>query len=267
VDLSSYVDAGLLGLVEGLTEFLPVSSTGHLIIAGDLLGFGGPSGHVFEIAIQLGAILAVVWLYKHRFLHVAEGLVADAGARRFVVNLLVGFLPAMVVGAFAYGYIKTVLFSPEVVAVTLVLGGFAIFAIERWHPRPVIQEVDAITPALALKIGLAQCVSMIPGVSRAGATIMGAMMLRVDRAAATEFSFFLAVPTMLAATVYDVYKNWSALSLHDLPLIALGFVIAFLAAMVVVKTLVGFVSRNGFAPFAFYRIFVGLAMAAVLSFR
>lgn len=267
MDVSSYVDAILLGLVEGLTEFLPVSSTGHLIIVSDLLGFRGPSGHVFEIAIQLGAILAVVWLYRERFLRVAGGLLVDPRAQRFTVNLLLGFLPAVVVGTFAYGYIKTVLFSPMVVAVTLVLGGFAIFAIERWHPRPTVQEVDTITPALALKIGLAQCVSMIPGVSRAGATIMGAMMLRVDRAAATEFSFFLAVPTMLAATVYDVYKNWSALRIDDLPLIAAGFVVAFLAAMVVVKTLVGFVSRNGFAPFAWYRIIVGLAMMLILALR
>ena len=266
MDVSYYIDAILLGLVEGLTEFLPISSTGHLIIAVELLGFRGPSGHVFEIAIQFGAILAVIWLYRERFLRVVEGLRVDRRAQRFMVNLLLGFLPAMVAGALAYGYIKTVLFSPVVVAITLVLGGFAIFAIERWHPRPSVQEVDAITPALALKIGLAQCVSMIPGVSRAGATIMGAMMFGIGRAPATEFSFFLAVPTMFAATAYDVYRNWSTLSLTDFPVLAIGLATAFLSARLVVKTLVGFVSRNGFAPFAYYRIVVGLLMMLMLSF-
>jgi undecaprenyl-diphosphatase len=267
VDLLSYFTAGLLGVIEGLTEFLPVSSTGHLILAVDLLGFRGPAGHVFEIAIQLGAILAVCWLYRQRFAHVAMSLFRETAAQRFVLNLLMGFLPAMIIGALAYGYIKSVLFSPEVVAITLVLGGFAILAIERWHPQPTVQEVDAITPGRALKIGIAQCVSMIPGVSRAGATIMGAMMFGVGRAAATEFSFFLAVPTMLAATVYDVYKNWSTLGLADLPVLSIGFVTAFLSALVVVKTLVGFVSRNGFAPFAYYRMVVGLVMMAILALR
>jgi undecaprenyl-diphosphatase len=222
---------------------------------------------VFEIAIQLGAILAVCWLYRQRFAHVAMSLFRETAAQRFVLNLLMGFLPAMIIGALAYGYIKSVLFSPEVVAITLVLGGFAILAIERWHPQPTVQEVDAITPGRALKIGIAQCVSMIPGVSRAGATIMGAMMFGVGRAAATEFSFFLAVPTMLAATVYDVYKNWSTLGLADLPVLSIGFVTAFLSALVVVKTLVGFVSRNGFAPFAYYRMVVGLVMMAILALR
>jgi undecaprenyl-diphosphatase len=267
VDLASYLIAGLLGIVEGLTEFLPVSSTGHLILAVDLLGFRGPAGHVFEIAIQLGAILAVVWLYWQRFTHVTASLFRETAARRFVLNLLFGFLPAMLIGALAYRYIKSVLFSPDVVAFALVLGGFAILGIERWRPRPTVQEVDSITPGRALKIGIAQCVSMIPGVSRAGATIMGAMMLGVGRAAATEFSFFLAVPTMLAATAYDVYKNSSTLGFADLPVLAIGFVSAFLSALVVVKTLVGFVSRNGFAPFAYYRIVVGVAMLAILSLR
>jgi undecaprenyl-diphosphatase len=267
VDLVSYFTAGLLGVIEGLTEFLPVSSTGHLILAVDLLGFRGPAGHVFEIAIQLGAILAVCWLYRQRFAHVATNLFRETAARRFVLNLLFGFLPAMLIGVLAYSYIKSVLFSPEVVAIALVLGGFAILAIERWRPRPTVQEVDSITPGRALKIGLAQCVSMIPGVSRAGATIMGAMVFGVSRASATEFSFFLAVPTMLAATAYDIYKNSSALSLADLSVLTIGFVTAFLSALVVVKTLVGFVSRNGFTPFAYYRIVVGLVMMAILSLR
>lgn len=262
-----YLIAGLLGIIEGLTEFLPVSSTGHLILAVDLLGFRGPAGHVFEIAIQLGAILAVVWLYWHRFTNVATNLLREPAARRFVANLLLGFLPAMLVGVLAYGYIKRVLFSPEVVAVSLIIGGFVILAIERWHPQATVEEVDAITPRQALMIGIAQCVSMIPGVSRAGATIMGAILFGIGRAASTEFSFFLAVPTMLAATAYDIYKNWSTLSLADVPVLTIGFVAAFLSALVVVKTLVGFVSRNGFAPFAYYRIAVGLVMIAILALR
>ena len=267
MDLLTNFHAALLGIIEGLTEFLPVSSTGHLILAVDLLGFRGPAGHVFEIAIQLGAILAVCWLYRQRFAHVAANLFRESAARRFVVNLLLGFLPAMIIGALAYDYIKSVLFSPEVVAITLILGGFAILAIERWHPQPVIRDVDAITPRRALKIGLAQCVSMIPGVSRAGATIMGAMMFGIGRAPATEFSFFLAVPTMLAATAYDLYKNWSTLGLADFPVLAIGFVTAFLSALLVVKTMVGFVSRHGFAPFAWYRMVVGVVMLAILALR
>jgi undecaprenyl-diphosphatase len=266
VNHSFYLIAGLLGVIEGLTEFIPVSSTGHLILAVDLLGFRGPAGHVFEIAIQLGAILAVVWLYWQRFTHVAASLLSEAPARRFAVNLVLGFMPAMIIGALAYDYIKRVLFSPEVVAVTLVLGGFAILAIERWHPRATVQEVDAVTPRQALKIGIAQCVSMVPGISRAGATIMGAMMFGIGRAAATEFSFFLAVPTMLAATMYDIFMNWSSLGRSDFPVMAIGFVAAFVSALAVVKTLVGFVSRNGFAPFAYYRIGIGLIMMVTLAF-
>ena len=173
----------------------------------------------------------------------------------------------MVIGAFAHDFIKSVLFSPWVVSVMLIVGGFAILAIERWHVPPSAQTVEAITPLLALKIGFCQCVAMIPGVSRSGATIMGALLLGVGRAPATEFSFFLAVPTMLAATVYDMYKSWSLLQAHDLTLIAVGFVVAFLSAMVVVKWLVGFVSRNGFAPFAYYRIVIGLVMLGILLAR
>lgn len=267
MDPVSLLTAALLGIVEGLTEFIPVSSTGHLILLVDLLGFQGPPGRVFEIAIQFGAILAICWMYRHRFIHVAAGLVNDTESQRFVVNILLGFLPAMVIGVMAHSYIKAVLFSPWVVSVMLVVGGFAILAIERWHPEPRVQHVNQITPGLALKIGLAQCVAMIPGVSRSGATIMGSLLLGCGRAAATEFSFFLAVPTMLAATVYDIYKNWSVLSFDDFPVIAAGFACAFVAAMLVVKTLIAFVSKNGFAPFAYYRIVVGTVMLILLFAR
>ena len=260
----SYFIAAILGLVEGLTEFIPVSSTGHLILLDDLLGFQGPPGKVFEIAIQLGAILAICVLYWRRLLHVSLGLFSDHASQRFATNILVAFLPAIVIGAVAHDFIKTVLFSPWVVSTTLVLGGIAILYIERIRPRPQVLHVDAITPGLALRVGLCQCVAMIPGVSRSGATIMGGLLLGVGREAATEFSFFLAIPTMLAATVYDLYKNWAYLSLDDGALIATGFGCAFVAALIVVRTLIRFVSRNGFTPFAYYRIVIGIVMAAVL---
>lgn len=265
--LSVYLVAVVLGLVEGITEFLPVSSTGHLILVGDLLGFQGPQGEIFEVVIQLGAILAVVWLYRAKFLHVAVTAFSEPASRRFITIVVLGVLPALVIGAFLHDFIKSVLFSPWVVSVTLILGGLAILAIERWHLPPRAQTVDAITPMLALKIGFCQCVAMIPGVSRSGATIMGGLLLGVGRAAATEFSFFLAVPTMLAATTYDMYKGWSLLHTHDLTMIAVGFVVSFLSAMVVVRWLVGFVSKNGFAPFAYYRIVIGLVMLAILIYR
>jgi undecaprenyl-diphosphatase len=267
VDLSAYFIAAILGLVEGLTEFIPVSSTGHLILLGDLLGFTGPQSNVFKIAIQFGAILAIIWLYREKFLHVALGVFHDHESKRFVTIILLGFLPAMIIGVLAHGFIKSVLFSPWVVAVMLVVGGFAILAIERWHAPAKAKDVSAITPGLALKVGLAQCVAMIPGVSRSGATIMGAMLFGIARAPATEFSFFLAVPTMLAATVYDIFKNFALLRFDDFALIATGFASAFIAALVVVKTLVAFVSRNGFAPFAYYRIVIGLVMLAILMSR
>ena len=267
MDLLSYLMAALLGLVEGLTEFIPVSSTGHLILFGDLIGFKGPQSDIFEVVIQFGAILAVIWLYRAKFMHVAVSMMSEAASRRFVTIVVLGCVPALVIGAFAHDFIKQVLFSPWVVSVMLILGGFAILAIERWHAAPSAQTVDEISPLLALKIGFCQCVAMIPGVSRSGATIMGALLLGVGRAPATEFSFFLAVPTMLAATVYDLYKGWSLLHAHDLTQIAIGFVVAFLSAMVVVKWLVGFVSKSGFAPFAYYRIVIGLVMLGILLTR
>lgn len=267
MQLYDFFVAALLGLVEGLTEFIPVSSTGHLILVGDLLNFGGPQGEVFEVVIQFGAILAVIWLYRVKFAHVAVSLLSEWASRRFVTIVVLGFLPAMVIGAVAHDFIKSVLFSPWVVSVSLILGGFAILAIERWHRPATANTVEAITPMQALKIGFCQCVAMIPGVSRSGATIMGALLLGVARAPATEFSFFLAVPTMLAATTYDLYKSWSLLQAHDLLMIAVGFVVAFLSAIVVVKWLVGFVSGHGFASFAYYRIVIGVVMLAILFWR
>jgi len=267
VTFSTFPLAAFLGLVEGLTEFIPVSSTGHLILLVDLLGFEGPPGKVFEIAIQLGAILAVCWVYRAKLLQVVEGLPANGRARRFSSAVLIAFLPAAAIGALAHGFIKSVLFSPWVVSVSLVLGGLAILVIERAMPAPRVHDVDDVGLATAFKIGLFQTLAMIPGVSRSGATIMGALLLRVDRPAAAEFSFFLAIPTMTGATVYDLWKNKAALDFgSDGLVIGVGFVVAFLAALAVVRTVVGFVSRHGFAPFGWYRILLGTFMFAWLTF-
>lgn len=267
MDLSIAIQAALLGLLEGLTEFIPVSSTGHLLLAIDLIGFRGPAGKVFEIAIQLGAILAVCWLYRDRLIGNLFRIGRDPAAQRFYGNLFFAVLPALVIGVLAHGFIKNVLFSPWVVSVALILGGFAILAIERWKPSPTVGTVDDIRFRLALKIGLCQTVAMIPGVSRSGATILGAVLLGVNRRAATEFSFHLAVPTMAAATAYDLYRNWSGLDLSGGAVIAVGFLAAFLAAMLVVRGVVGFVARHGFAPFAWYRIALGAGMLALLWLR
>ena len=267
MDGGAFAQAAFLGLIEGLTEFIPVSSTGHLILAVDLMGFQGPPGKVFEIAIQLGAILAVCCLYAGRLYRVARDLPSRPEARHFVLGILLAVLPAMAIGVVAHGFIKSVLFSPWVVSVSLILGGLAILLIESIAPEPRHREVDALPFRLALGIGLCQTVAMIPGVSRSGATIMGALMLGVERRAAAEFSFFLAIPTMFAATAYDLWKNRAVLSFDDAALIATGFVAAFIAGLLVVRALLAFVSRRGFAPFAWYRMAVGGLMLAILLAR
>lgn len=262
-----FLVAILLGLVEGLTEFIPVSSTGHLILLVDLLGFQGPPGRVFEIVIQLGAILAIVVVYWRKFWGVLIGLPRDPVAQRFTINVLVAFLPAAVIGVVAHDFIKEMLFSPWTVSIALIVGGIAILLIERAKPVPRIDDIDRFTPLLAFKIGLCQVVAMIPGVSRSGATIMGALLLGVARAPATEFSFFLAVPTMVGATTLDIYKNFDSLNADDALILAVGLLGAFVAALVVVRTLVAFVSRRGFTPFAWYRIVLGSLMLLLLATR
>lgn len=265
--LTDYLQAAFLGIVEGLTEFIPVSSTGHLILLIDLLGFEGPPGKVFEIAIQLGAILAVCVVYWQRLFDTLIGLGRDETANRFTVNVLLGVVPALVIGFFAHGFIKGVLFNPWVVSVALVVGGIAILLIERFVGRGEVRGVDDFTFGLSLRIGLLQCLAMIPGVSRSGATIMGARLLGVQRAAAAEYSFFLAVPTMVAATSYDLYKNWSGLTLDGFGLIAVGLIVSFISAALVVRGVIAFINRYGFVPFAIYRIVIGLVMLAVLGLR
>jgi undecaprenyl-diphosphatase len=260
-----YASAILLGIVEGLTEFLPISSTGHLIFAASLLGITGPESRLFDIVIQFGAILAVCWVYRERLYQAAAGLAREPQAQRFVGNVVIAFLPAAAAGALLHRFIKEVLFSPWVVAVTFIVGGFLILLIERMRPRPRVHDIETMSLGTALLIGCCQVLAMIPGVSRAGATIMGALMLRVDRPAATEFSFFLAIPTMLGAAVFDLWKNRAILSFDGALSIAIGFVVAFIAALFVVRRLVDFVSRHGFGVFAWYRIIVGAIALAALA--
>ena len=252
-----YVKATILGVVEGATEFIPVSSTGHLILVGDWLGFNDERAKTFHIFIQLGAILAVAWLYRQRVARIARVWNEDPADRRLILNLLLAFLPAAVVGFLTHHWIKAYLFNPWVVAVALVAGGLAILVIEALHRRVRYAGVDDIPHRTALGIGFAQCLSLIPGVSRSGATILGGLTLGLSRTAATEFSFFLAIPVMLAATTFDVLKSQSALSAADVPLFTLGFVTSFASAVLVVKLFVRYVSHHTFAAFAWYRIIFG----------
>lgn len=262
----TWLQVVLLGIVEGLTEFLPVSSTGHLILAETVMGFTGPPGRVFDVAIQLGAILAICVAYFGKLAGIALDAPRDPGARRFILAVLLGFLPAALVGVVAHKAIKAVLFSPWVVAVSLIVGGIAILLIERARPAARIHAVERMPWQTALGIGAMQCLAMVPGVSRSGATIMGALLLGVERKAAAEFSFFLAIPTMFGATVYDLYKNRDSLNFEGGTLIAVGFLTAFLVALPIVRGLVGFVSRHGFAPFAWYRIALGsIALVALAT--
>lgn len=262
--LTEILKAVFMGGVEAVTEFLPVSSTGHLILAGRLIGFEGPPGHVFEIAIQLGAILAVCVLYFRRLTKILLDLRSDPAARHFAWVSIIAFMPAVFAGYFLHDIIKTVLFSPWVVCVMLVVGGIAILLIEKLRPQPRIHGIEAMPYKTALLIGLTQCLALVPGVSRSGATIMGALAFGVDRRTAAEFSFFQAIPLMMGAVAYDLYKNRALLDLSDFTVIAVGFVTAFAGALVVVRWMLGYVTRKGFGVFAWYRIVVGSIGLAVL---
>ncbi len=253
-----FLQALILGIVEGVTEFLPVSSTGHLVIAGDMLGFNAIPGEVFETSIQIGAILAICTLYRERLSAVTFGLFGgDAGARRFAVAIVLATMPMILLGALFYDFIVNVLFSPLVVATAFILGGAAIIIIERLQIEERVNDAENLTPATALKIGAFQCLALIPGMSRAGATIIGALIAGVERKAAAEFSFFLAIPVIVGATVFDVWGNRDVIGSSHLPILATGFLAAFLSALVVVRWFVGFVSRHGFSVFGWYRIAFG----------
>jgi undecaprenyl-diphosphatase len=249
--------AVVLGLVEGATEFIPVSSTGHLIVVSDWLGLVDERAKTFDIFIQLGAILAIVWLYRTRLTRTVASARHDEGSRRFLGNLFIAFLPAAVVGFLTHGWIKDWLFNTRVVALAMVAGGFVILLIEWWKPKTTVGDVSRLPPRTALGIGLAQVLSLIPGTSRSGATIMGGYALGLSRTAATEFSFFLAIPVMLTATLYDLLKSASVLSPADFPMFAVGFVVSFGSAIIVVRAFLSYVSHHSFSVFAWYRIAFG----------
>ncbi|WP_085024863.1 undecaprenyl-diphosphate phosphatase [Ensifer aridi] len=255
----SIVSAFVLGLIEGLTEFIPVSSTAHVLLAGHFLGFRSP-GNTFAVLIQLGAILAILLVYFQKLLSIALALPTSIKARRFVFSVLLAFLPAALIGAAAHGFIKSVLFeTPMLICIVLIVGGIILYAIDHLPLSPRYTDVFDYPPSLALKIGLFQCLAMIPGTSRSGATIAGALLMGTDKRSAAEFSFFLAMPTMLGAFTIDLYKNRDALSFDDVGLIAVGFIAAFVAGIFVVRSLLDFVSHRGFTPFAIWRVLVGTA--------
>ena len=267
MDLILLLKAAILGVVEGLTEFLPVSSTGHLILASSWLGFTGDKATVFDIVIQPGAILAVCWEYRARFTATFAGIARDAIAQRFTINLIIATLPAVALGLMFKKVIEVYLFKPAPVAFAFVIGGFIILFAERWYKNrvrtnaaPLIESVDALSPLLALKVGIAQCAALIPGTSRSGATIIGGMFFGLSRKCATEFSFFMAVPLLFGATVYSLWKARALLSMSDVPMFGVGFVTAFISAFVVVRWLIRYVSTHDFTIFAWYRIVFGLAV-------
>jgi len=263
VDIVLLAKAAVMGIVEGLTEFLPISSTGHLILAGSLLGFDDDKAKVFDIAIQTGAIFAVVLVYWHKIHATLVALPRQPKAQRFALNVLIAFLPAVVLGLLFGKAIKAHLFVPAVVASTFIIGGFIILWAEKRPPGSVrIEHVDDMTPWDALKVGLVQCLAMIPGTSRSGATIIGGMLLGLSRKAATEFSFFLAIPTLIGAAVYSLYKERALLSAADLPLFVVGLVFSFVSAWLCVRWLLRYISTHDFIPFAWYRIAFGLVVLA-----
>ncbi|EKF41707.1 undecaprenyl pyrophosphate phosphatase [Nitratireductor indicus C115] len=259
------VGALLLGILEGLTEFIPVSSTGHILLAGHFLGFKS-TGKAFEVLIQLGAILAILSVYAGRLWQMLIDLPRDRATQRFVLGILLAFLPAMVIGVFAYKIIKTVFFeTPLLICVMLILGGFVLLWVDRWATKPRYTDITKFPMSMYFTIGLIQCLSMIPGTSRSGSTIVGGLLLGADKRSAAEFSFFLAMPTMTGAFAYDLYKNYDVLSAADVKIIAIGFIAAFIAALIVVRWLLGYVSKHGYSLFGWWRLIVGgVGLAALL---
>ena len=259
MDIELLVKAAIMGVVEGVTEFLPISSTGHLILAGSLLGFDDAKAKVFDIAIQTGAILAVIIVYWQKIRSTLVALPTERQAQKFALNVLLGFIPAVVLGLLFGKLIKAHLFTPIVVATTFILGGFVILWAER-RPQSAarIHSVDDMTPLDALKVGLVQCLAMVPGTSRSGATIIGGMLLGLSRKAATDYSFFLAIPTLIGAGVYSLYKERELLQVADLPMFAVGLFFSFVSAWLCVRWLLRYISTHSFVPFAWYRIAFGL---------
>ncbi len=254
--MPDFFEAALLGAIEGLTEFLPVSSTGHLLLIGHILSFES-NGKTFEVLVQLGAILAILSVYFGKLWRIAVAIPFSAEARRFVIGILAAFLPAAILGALLHSFIKGVLFNPLIVCISLILGAFVLYAVDRAKLTVRYYDATRFTMAMYIKIGIIQCLAMIPGVSRSGATIVGAMLLGANKRAAAEFSFFLAIPTMTGAFAYDLMKNYKNLSFDDGVLIVIGFICAFITALIVVRTFLDYISRHGFKPFVWWRLIVG----------
>lgn len=272
VDWILYLKAAILGIVEGLTEFLPISSTGHLIVAASLLDFTGENAKTFEVAIQTGAMVAVIWEYRRKLAGTVTGLGHDPAARRFALNVLIAFAPAVALALVFGNFIKTHLFHPVPVAAAFVIGGLIILFVEKRHKRLYgerdlqggrlarVESVDDMTALDALKVGLAQCAALIPGTSRSGATIIGGMIFGLSRKAATEFSFYLAIPTLIGAGAYSVWKQRDLLTLADVPLFAVGLVFAFISALVCIRWLIRYIATHDFIIFAWYRIVFGIVI-------
>jgi len=266
VDVVLLVKAAIMGVVEGLTEFLPISSTGHLILAGSLLGFDDAKAKVFDIAIQTGAILAVIIVYWQKIRSTVVALPTQRQAQRFALNVLIAFLPAVLLGLLLGKAIKEHLFTPAVVATTFILGGLVILWAERRQKTTVrIEDVDQMSPVDAIKVGLVQCLAMVPGTSRSGATIIGGMLLGLSRKAATDFSFYLAIPTLIGAGAYSLYKDRALLSMQDLPMFAVGLLFSFISAWACVRWLLRYIASHSFTPFAWYRIAFGILVLLTSS--
>ena len=261
MDWILYLKAVILGIVEGLTEFLPVSSTGHLIVFGSLLDYTGQEAATYYIAIQAGAIVAVCWYYRERIVRICKGLFTEPAQQKLAWNTIIAFLPAAVIGVMVAKYIKEWLFNPVSVATALVIGGIIILIVERYQDKksyiPRVATMDDMSWKDALKVGFLQCLAMIPGTSRSGATIIGGLVIGLSRTAATEFSFFLAIPTIFGATVYELWQSRDILSADSLPVISIGFVVSFFSALIVVRWLLHYVARHDFSAFGWYRIFFG----------
>ena len=267
MDLLLLLKALILGVVEGLTEFLPISSTGHLILAGDLLNFNDARGKLFEIVIQSGAILAVVWEYRAKITEVVRGLPREPAAQRFALNVLIAFMPLAIIGLLFGKVIKAHLFNAPTVAATFILGGLIILWAERREHSVRVQSVDELSPLDAIKLGMAQALALIPGTSRSGATIIGGLFMGLSRRAATEFSFFLAIPTLIAATIYQLYKERALLSFDDIGMWVVGFMAAFVSAFWAVRGLLRYISTHDFTIFAWYRIAFGIVVLATWKFE
>jgi undecaprenyl-diphosphatase len=261
-----WLAAILLGLLEGLTEFIPVSSTGHLLLAVEFFGVNTPPGQVFEIVIQFGAILAVCVAYWSRLWTKAVRFFSDPAARRFVTGILAAFAPAVVLGLVASDIVKELFFNATTIAIALILGGLVMILVERYHLPIKFRDAEDIDPITALKIGVIQCAAFIPGVSRSGATIVGARLLGVEAKSAAEFSFFVAIPTIFGASAYDLYKARDSLNADGATMIAIGFVVSFISALVIIKPFLAFVAKRGLLPFAYYRIVLGIVILALLAF-